>query len=57
MLRINLNAGWGWDRVAYATYGAGADWRTPDNVWTLTVEIFGQLGAWPEAIGVTEPRF
>jgi hypothetical protein len=37
VLRINLNAGWEWDRVAgqhYATYGAGVDWRTPDNVWT-----------------------
>ena len=34
VLRINLNAGWDWDRVAgqhYATYGAGVDWRTPDN--------------------------
>jgi len=41
VLRINLNAGWQWDRIAgrhYATYGAGVDWRTPDNVWTLTAK-------------------
>jgi hypothetical protein len=60
VLRINLNAGWEWDRVAgqhYATYGAGVDWRTPDNVWTLTAEVFGQLGARQDAVGVTEPRF
>lgn len=60
VVRINLNAGWQWDRVAgqhYATYGAGIDWRTPDNVWTLTAEVFGQLGARQEIIGVTEPRF
>jgi len=60
VVRINLNAGWQWNRVAgqhYATYGASVDWRTPDNVWTLTAEIFGQLGAAQEAIGVTEPRF
>src|SRR5262245_53565799 len=60
VVRINLNAGWEWDRIAgqhYATYGAGIDWRTPDNVWTLTAEIFGQLGARQEAIGLTEPRF
>jgi hypothetical protein len=60
LVRINLNAGWLWDRVAeqhYATYGAGVDWRTPDNVWTLTAEIFGLLGTRQDAIGVTEPRF
>ena len=60
VVRINLNAGWQWDRLAdkhYATYGAGLDWRTPDNVWTLTGEVFGQLGARQDAIGVTEPRF
>jgi hypothetical protein len=60
VVRINLNVGWGWDRVAgqhYGTYGAGIDWRTADNVWTLTAEVFGQLGARQDAIGVTEPRF
>ena len=60
VVRVNLNAGWLWDRVAeqhYATYGAGIDWRTSDNVWTLTAEIFGQVGARQDAIGMTEPRF
>jgi len=60
VVRVNLNAGWQWDRVAgqhYATYGAGIDWRTADNVWTLTAEVFGQLGARQDAIGITEPRF
>ena len=47
VVRINLNAGWQLDRTAnrnYFTYGAGFDWRTPDNVWTLTGEVFGQAG-------------
>ncbi len=59
-VRVNLNAGWQWDRLAdrhYTPYGIGADWRTPDNVWTVTAEMFGQLGARQDAIGVTEPRF
>ncbi len=45
VVRINLNAGWQLDRTInrnYFTYGAGFDWRTPDNVWTLTGEVFGQ---------------
>jgi hypothetical protein len=29
----------------------------PDNVGTLTAEVFGQLGVRQDAIGVTEPRF
>jgi hypothetical protein len=60
VLRINLNAGWEWDRIAgqhYATYGAGLDLRTPDNVWTLTAEVFGQTGATPEVASVAQPRF
>jgi hypothetical protein len=62
VMRINLNAGWLWDRIAdrhYFTYGAGFDWRTPDNVWTLTTEIFGQLGAVGEDAPRTlvQPRF
>ena len=58
VVRINLNAGWQWDRVAgqhYATYGAGIDWRTPDNSG-LTAEVFGLIGARQDAIGATEPR-
>jgi hypothetical protein len=59
VVRLNLNAGWLWDRIAdrhFFTYGAGMDWRTPDNVWTLTVEVFGQMGTFdskPEA----DPRW
>src|SRR4029079_9200900 len=53
VVRINLNAGWQWDRVAgqhYATYGAGIDWRTAAHVWTLTGEGFGQRGAPTEGV-------
>jgi hypothetical protein len=69
VVRINLNGGWQWDRLIdrhYLTYGAGFDWRTPDNMWTLTAEVFGQIAVTrlalaPEdavpATGVTEPRF
>lgn len=60
VMRINLNAGVLNDRIAkqnYFTYGAGTDWRTPDNVWTLTAEVFGQLGAPQDMRGVTQPRF
>jgi hypothetical protein len=59
VVRINLNAGWQLDRTAnrnYLTYGAGFDWRTPDNVWTLTGEMFGQAGV-AEEPGVVQPRF
>jgi hypothetical protein len=59
VVRINLNAGWQRDRTVnhdYFTYGAGFDWRTPDNVWTLTGEVFGQIGA-AEERGTVDPRF
>ena len=58
VVRVNLNAGWLWDRIAdqhYLTYGAGIDWRTPDNVWTLTAELFGQLGN-ADTASLTQPR-
>jgi hypothetical protein len=60
VVRINVNTGWLWDRMAdrqYFTYGVGVDWRTPDNVWTLTAEAFGQTGATAEVASVTQPRF
>jgi hypothetical protein len=62
VMRVNVNAGWSMDRIAnrhYFTYGAGLDWRTPDNVWTLTTEVFGQLGEIPEDGNRTlvQPRF
>jgi hypothetical protein len=56
--RINLNGGWLWDRVAdrhYLTYGIGFDMRTPDNVWTLTLEMFGQVGS-ADAFSTVQPR-
>jgi hypothetical protein len=59
VVRINLNLGWQLDRTTghhYATYGAGFDWRTPDNVWTLTGEVFGQAGASDQS-GAVDPRF
>ncbi|MFL5068332.1 MAG: hypothetical protein ACJ8D9_01965 [Xanthobacteraceae bacterium] len=58
-MRVNLNAGWLWDRIAerhYAFYGAGVDLRTSDNVWTLTAEVFGQAGS-AEINSVVQPRF
>ena len=60
VVRINFNGGWLWDRIVdrhYLSYGIGVDWRTPDNVWTLTAEVFGQLGAEQEVSTVTQPRF
>jgi hypothetical protein len=66
--RINLSGGWQWDRLLdrhYLTYGAGFDLRTPNNVWTLTGEVFGQLVATraaivsddgPPAVTIVEPR-
>jgi hypothetical protein len=61
VVRINLNAGWQRDRILnhdYFTYGAGFDWRTPDNVWTITGEVFGQIGAAEaEDRGSVDPRF
>lgn len=59
VVRINLNGGWMWDRTVdrhYLTYGTGIDWRTADNIYTLTVEMFGQLGA-SDGSSVTWPRF
>ena len=57
--RINLNAGWQWDRTVdrhYLLYGAGVDLRTADNVWTLTGEVFGLAGV-ADSPGVTQARF
>jgi hypothetical protein len=59
VMRLNLNAGWQWDRVAdrhFFTYGGGFDLRTPDNVWTLTAEVFGLVGASDTRTEV-QPRF
>jgi hypothetical protein len=60
VVRVNLNAGWLRDRISshdFFTYGAAFDWRTPDNVWTLTGEVFGLVGAADDTRGPVEPRF
>src|SRR5262249_12890333 len=60
VVRINVNGGWMFDRVLdrqFLTYGVGVDWRTPDNVWTLTAEMFGQAGSTAEQPSTTQPRF
>jgi hypothetical protein len=59
VLRLNLNAGWVWDRVAdrhHAFYGAGFDLRTPDNIWTWTTELYGVAGV-ADTTGSVQPRF
>jgi len=59
VVRFNVNAGWQLDRTVgrhYFTYGAGFDWRTRDNVWTFTAELFGQAGV-AETSSVVQPRF
>ena len=60
VVRINVNGGWMLDRVLdrqFLTYGVGVDWRTPDNVWTLTAEVFGQTANNAELHSTTQPRF
>ncbi len=60
--RVNLNAGYlrglspGRD---FFTYGAGFDLRTPDNVWTVTGEVFGALAQAQtfDARGELQPRW
>lgn len=59
VMRINLNAGWQWDRIAdrhLLFYGAAFDLRTPDNVWTLTAEVFGFAGQ-SDVRTEVQPRF
>jgi hypothetical protein len=56
-MRINLNAGWLWDRVIdrhYFTYGVGFDWKFTD-VLQYTVELYGQAGH-AEFASVIQPR-
>jgi hypothetical protein len=56
--RINLNAGWLWDRMPdrhYLTYGVGFDWKFTDTLqWTI--EAFGQAGT-SDTPSVVRPRF
>src|SRR4051794_25131635 len=57
-MRINLNGGWLWDRMAdrhYLTYGAGFDWKLTDTLqWTI--EAFGQAGQ-SDTPSAVRPRF
>src|SRR3979411_50841 len=57
-MRINVNAGWLWDRPRdrhYLTYGLGFDWKLTD-VLQWTIEGFGQAGA-SDVPSVVRPRF
>jgi hypothetical protein len=57
-MRININAGWLWDRTVdrhYLTYGVGFDWKFTD-VLQWTIEAFGQAGA-SDIPSVVQPRF
>jgi hypothetical protein len=57
-MRINVNAGWLWDRPRdrhYLTYGLGFDWKLTD-VLQWTIETFGQAGA-SDVPSVVRPRF
>lgn len=55
--RINLNAGWLWDRTVdqhYFTYGVGFDWKFTE-VLQYTIELYGQVGR-AELASVVQPR-
>src|SRR5713226_7539594 len=57
-MRINVNAGWLWDRSVdrhYLTYGVGFDWKFTD-VLQWTIEAYGQAGA-TDTPSVVRPRF
>jgi hypothetical protein len=57
-MRINVNAGWLWDRTVdrhYLTYGVGFDCKFTD-VLQWTIEAFGQAGA-SDIPSVVQPRF
>jgi len=57
-MRINVNAGWLWDRTVdrhYLTYGVGFDWKFTE-VLQWTIEAFGQAGA-ADTPNVVRPRF
>jgi hypothetical protein len=57
-MRINVNAGWLWDRTVdrhYLLYGVGFDWKFTE-VLQWTIEAFGQAGA-ADNQNVVRPRF
>jgi hypothetical protein len=56
--RININAGWLWDRTIdqhYFTYGIGFDWKFTE-VLQYTIEMYGQAGR-AEFASTVQPRF
>lgn len=58
VVRLNVTGGWQLDQVAnrhFATYGLAMDWRMTE-IWTLTGEVFGQLGE-ADSPWETRPRF
>ncbi|WP_366521410.1 hypothetical protein [Tardiphaga sp.] len=58
VMRINLNAGWLWDRTVdrhYFTYGVGFDWKLTD-LFQYTIEMYGQAGP-SEIRSVVQPKF
>ena len=58
IMRVNLNAGWLWDRTVdrhYFTYGAGFDWKLT-SVFEYTIELYGQAGQ-SDIPSVTRPKF
>ncbi len=57
VMRISLNSGWLWDRVAehhYFTYGASFDYKLTETL-QFTAEVYGQSGA-TEFSSVRRPR-
>ncbi len=57
VMRINLNAGWLWDRTVdrhYLTYGVGFDWKLTD-LFQYTIEMYGQAGS-SEIHSVVQPK-
>jgi hypothetical protein len=59
--KLNVNAGWTYDRVNvlhYATYGAGFEWiPVKDGPVTLIAEVFGLIGERTDPRSITDPRF
>jgi hypothetical protein len=57
-MRINVNAGWLWNRSIdqnYFTYGIGFDWKFTETLqWTI--EAFGQAGAANDSPSSVRPR-
>jgi hypothetical protein len=58
-LKINLNAGWLWERpgdLHFATWGAGVEYKLSEPI-TLIAEVYGQAGPRVRPRSTTDPRF